>query len=589
MEKHGDDNNIIDDDDEILVVSTTQQKWEKLQREASFRKDDGSTTEDDIMLFRTKPARPIRSHTSFYEKLRHSYFGAFLLPQVGVLFFLSVAITVLLYTRRKSKRKRSTNQTCQQMNFLTRNAAATTTTTTTKVEVSKTTSTTTVTTTEHCHTEVPDIHFHSRSNSNVKMNLQESEHTNYCNEITSLDHPEETSLSDTIASGELHTEKTHHVQMSTNTSPSNHNLEVVRQITQDIQLVQKVLQEQSMDPSLAPQLAMSLHSSRHFVDFQRELHYQQALFTNHQRQLDRQLSQRQHQESLQAFKYDPSWEEKLWSQKRHCWNVSHGLLRLWGEVFLLQQVTRGFVPVWKRYYVDTVEPNEHQSILANLTWSVLAQVCDCQGNAMTTSWTSTLAGYAMVTSDSTRSIPGILLLLNNLLSTWIDLDYCSCYGYCFLSAGVVALVTTTSHYLIRVLCMPDMFHHIINATVLTYWIGLHRITRGIWNTTVTFFAIPAKETNEIQLMEFGLMVSILILLPTANWWRTRVVYGDVWKQVSRADASEFEVSFRRGQQRLEQWKWQQVSLRYLLLSLYTALLLGHGGDGVYLSNSSRTI
>ena len=67
-------------------------------------------------------------------------------------------------------------------------------------------------------------------------------------------------------------------------------LQMARQIAKDIRLVQDVLIEHSLDPSMAPQLAISLQSSQHIVESQRDICYQQAMLDAHQRQLDRQQS-----------------------------------------------------------------------------------------------------------------------------------------------------------------------------------------------------------------------------------------------------------------------------------------------------------
>jgi hypothetical protein len=47
------------------------------------------------------------------------------------------------------------------------------------------------------------------------------------------------------------------------------------------------------------------------MESQQEFETRRMFLDVHQKHLDRQLSQWQHKESLQAAKYDPNWKEKL--------------------------------------------------------------------------------------------------------------------------------------------------------------------------------------------------------------------------------------------------------------------------------------
>lgn len=567
-----------EDDDEILVVSTTQQKWEQFHL-GVVAESGGIIMEEEILVVKTRPARPMRDSAVFPTRFRNNLLHPYL--PVFCFVFLLAAFAAFWYSKRNStRRKRSCERISGKSNLqqLDSSKAVTTTTTstTTRVEISKTT---TKTVAKESPKDAPTVSQAVSSNiSGDTPILRRVEATN--RDIASSraeDIHEETFLLQQTEHLHIETQQRPHLSASI-----DHKLEMARQLAQDIQLVQKVLQEQSMDPSLAPQLAVSLQSSRHFVESQRELHYQQAILTHHHRQLDRQLSQRQHQESLQAIKFDPNWQEKLQRLKQQCCN---GWVRLWWEVFFVQQVTRGIFPVWRRYYSFDDNYNAGRSLVRDMAWSVATQLCDCHRDVAvsvvrkddlptTAFWTSRLAAYALALSNESGLSTSFSLLLNGLPPAWIDWDHCSCYGYCLLSAVILGMAISMIHYLLRMLCLPLLLHHVMNATALAFWMGPHRITMGIMNALKTLLCISTTDSSAAAAVECAMMLSILFVWPLGNWLRTHQLYSCFKMRVSKAGASEFEVEFRRGQEGLEQWKWEQMAARYFLLSVYTALLMG---------------
>jgi hypothetical protein len=573
------------DDDEITVVSTTKKKWEKLHNNAPGAIKDGNKIfqEDDFVL-QTKPARPIRSNVPLWIKFSNTSFRSPINYWYTVVSFLLIASLVLvLYTRRKSRRK---------SNFAAPTVASYETT---EIHISTTTTTMAEQITQAKSTF---IHPHQPSVPTDSSGRNIDDHTicsDCCGENVVL---KETSDEILVT--------TQHVQLSTSMNTPEQKLEMARQLAEDTQLLQKVLQEQSMDPSLAPQLAMCLQSSHHLVQSQRELHYQQAVWTYHQRQLDRQLSEQQHRESIQAIKYDSNWKEKLRHQRDKCWNVSNGFFRLVWEVLLIQQAVRGILPVWKHYNSynnydwDNAEGKRggfYNRLLRDMLWSVLSQICDCPGQHSTSlhgedatmvTWKSTIGAYAVVSSTGIYPISSVLLLVHKSLSSWFDMDFCTCYGYCLISLSLLGMTTAMFHYLLRLLAIPHILHHIVNAMGWGFFYGPDRIATSFGNTVATLFAIPmSSSTYSItSRIEFALMISMLVGLPLVSWYKTQKLYNDIRKRVSEADTSEFEKTFHGGQAALEHWKWEQVAVRYILLSVYMALLLG-GGD--CLTTGSSTV
>jgi hypothetical protein len=127
-------------------------------------------------------------------------------------------------------------------------------------------------------------------------------------------------------------------------------IQVASQMAQDIKLVEDVLLQHGMDASLAPQLALSLQSSQQIIASQHELEARRLWVDTHQRHLDRQLSQRQHEEALQAANYDSNWKEKLERKRDQCWDA---VSRLLVEVAVSYQLAKLARPLLRWYQLET--------------------------------------------------------------------------------------------------------------------------------------------------------------------------------------------------------------------------------------------
>ena len=372
---------------------------------------------------------------------------------------------------------------------------------------------------------------------------------------------------------------------------------MARQFVQDIQIVQGVLQENSLDPSLAPQLVMNIQSSQHLVDTQRELHYQSAMFHLHQRQLDRQLSQHQHHESIQAMKYDPNWKIKLIEMKNSCWNVSSNLTRLWWEVLFIRQVVLGIIPVATQYYYQADSTDGNPDLLFRLRWgrilstqqqqsqtilikdlvvSILSEVCACHQLNQNSVETTT----STITTSSEFSTTTGFLLLKTLLRQSAILEYYTCYVYCLLSVSFLLCTTMVLHHCLRTFSVPSLIHHIINLVALVILYGHERIITFCWDTmmTVTFISEHYYQRDDeglatAMMIEILLLISLLIILPLVTWMHTQQLFHQIHHKITNANASNFEISFQHGQDRLERWYWKQLSIRYALLSIYSSIIV----------------
>ena len=421
-------------------------------------------------------------------------------------------------------------------------------------------------------------------------------------------------------------------------------LQMARQFAQDIRLVQDVLVEHSLDPSMAPQLAMSLQTSQNIIESQRDLSYQTAMLDAHHRQLDRQLSEKQHQESLQGAKYDPNWREKLqvMHDLSYYWNLSNGGFgRLWWEVLLIQQVARGVVPVWQYYYysnsnfdrwngtgigntdvtnVNVIRTNRNEqhilgglvaSFLKDSVASILAQVCDCRPTqiststgqsrtpaaATSTSWIqSTILSWIVVPTTFTASSLFSPHTTGSILPGLVE--YWSCYGYCLLSTSILLVLTIVLHQGLRIFSVPSFLHHIVNLVSTALFYGPQRTLALVFATVIRmlmvlpssndrddlFYSVNDEQQRRSSnssgnsntmmgcLCSF-LLLSLWVVLPIVSWIRTPALCRQVESRVMGADPIDFESALQKGRAQLKRWQWEQISTRYILLSLYSALIL----------------
>jgi hypothetical protein len=576
-----------DDDDQFIVVSTTQQKWEKLhgiigdKANSALPRNGEEESNDDVIIVRTKPARPLVDRKAASQDSYRNIFvdaiegGSVYLSQKQLhsSLILITIITLIFYWYWKinpgKNLTESNNNDCT-----TKSAPLVKETTVAKVQISQST-------TEPCTADTNQeatVTINQKSTMTIQSNCLDP-YTNELSDATNIQVVQKNSLDSK--------EQLKAIQPCTSFSSMN-KLHMVRQMAQDIQLVQDVLKEHALDPALAPQIAMTLQSSHHLVESQREFHYQQAILTLHHKQLDRQLSERQHRESLQAIKYDPNWEQKMQQQWQQCWNLSKNVTRLWWEVLLLRQLSLGMLPVLWNYLGNVDEEKETHNLLKEITWSILAQICDCSvddtsltllssepaQSSKNATWTSWMAATAVAAACTTNhSLTNMILLVRSMIPhSWVDLEQCSCYGYCLIAWCLLMAITTTLHYVLRILSLPAICHHFVNLMAFVSFFGLHRIVRGILSLMTTV-GKEQKKMDISSFMELGLLFLILVVQPLLCYIKTRRLYGVARDSVRKTEASDFEKNFRHGQQQLRDWEWEQHALQYLLLSVYAAFLL----------------
>jgi hypothetical protein len=169
------------------------------------------------------------------------------------------------------------------------------------------------------------------------------------------------------------------------------------QMAQDIKLVEEALLKNGIADyrSLAPSLAVSLHASQQMMESQQELEARRIFLDVHQNHLDRQLSQRQHEESLQAAKYDPNWKEKLERARDKCWD---SVSRLLFEVGAAYQLSKSARPLFRLY----------NNAAGNMLWTQQEVIRLVFSSVSIQCW---LRSAACVTSYGVQSNDGLLVAL----------------------------------------------------------------------------------------------------------------------------------------------------------------------------------
>jgi len=277
------------------------------------------------------------------------------------------------------------------------------------------------------------------------------------------------------------------------------------------------------------------------------------------------------------------------------------------------------------------------SFLRDSVASILAQVCDCgtrtgsgpsvSAAAATTtaattshaqstmvSWmmtimtmTTTMIPTTMMTttttttssSSSSSSSSTVVSLLPGFLEHW------SCYGYCVLSASTLLVSTIVLHHGLRLLSVPSSVHHFVNLASVALIYGPHRTLSLVFATvarTVVALHIPlplplpipsgsssstilsendSHSHTHIRLGCSILLVSHWVILPLVSWIRITTLCRSVESRANDSDSVyvdvdvdlDFENTLREGRDKLKRWKREQTTVRYLLLSVYSALVL----------------
>lgn len=122
-------------------------------------------------------------------------------------------------------------------------------------------------------------------------------------------------------------------------SSSNMLEEKANEIAQHIKICEEALRRNGVDPSHAPHVAVSLQSM--------EFEERRIWLESSHRSMDRQLSERQHIQKLQATKYDPNWREKIQAARDKCWNAVTRLFVELGIAFQFARMLRPLIDIYR--------------------------------------------------------------------------------------------------------------------------------------------------------------------------------------------------------------------------------------------------
>jgi len=165
------------------------------------------------------------------------------------------------------------------------------------------------------------------------------------------------------------------------------------------------------------------------------------------------------------------------------------------------------------------------------------------------------------------------------------MEYWTCYGYCIILASTILTLTMILHQGLRILSVPSLLHHIVNLASISLFYGPQR-TLALFFTTIMriVMVMPPmddQQQHQEQQQQSGnsmmgcsfLLLSLWVFMPLFSWIRTSTLFREVELCVTRADPVDFETALRKGRAQLKHWYWEQLMTRYLLLSMYSALVL----------------
>ena len=555
-----------DDDDDIVLVSSTRERWEKLHGiEGSYKNENEGAgvfndagDEDDILVVALKPTPKRQGNASTNDWREDSFFHP-----LFAFCCIVLSIWVILRFWRGSRLAPTTKEKAVT------NATTTDLSTTTPIAI------------ESEETAADNTNNNTDREGGDAMKISSAQEKTKSPVL-------KTALPRSPVPKTLSSSNNQQATGSTVIEKRNETRALAQQFARDVKLVQEVLAEHSLDPSIAPQLAMSLQSSQQIIESQRELSYQTAMLDAHQRSFDRKRSEERHRESLIGGRYDPDWNEKLQClrDQSYYWNSSNGSIsRLWWEVLSIQQLAPVVVPTWQRYFYQ--ERDEMglatASILRDTLVSVLARVCECESSRTTTnqfafeSAATTISSYYFVlTSFLHRVLPSM------------PFEHWTCYGHCAILASTLLFFAILCHQGLRMLSLPPFLHHFVNLASMALFYGPQRMLGLVFATLMKMVMVVPDHGNDLGDIEEWeqpsstrsarvgcsiLLLSLWVVLPLWSWKETSALHRDAVRTVVSADPVDFEVSFRKARSRLEQWYRKQMVMRYLLLSVYSALVL----------------
>jgi len=274
--------------------------------------------------------------------------------------------------------------------------------------------------------------------------------------------------------------------------------------------------------------------------------------------------------------------------------------------------------------------NDHEigqqtaSFIKDTIASVLAQVCDCQlyyeGSSYSTAdtdadipttttttklniWFPAIATAIISLNTSIGNILSIfLVVLTNVMKELVpNMDYLTCYGNCIFLFVVLLLMTIIIHQGLRILSVPSFLHHIVNAVSLSLFYGPQRTLTLFITTIMKMLMIVAVDDNygDVNISSSSsnsnarqqqqqssnrmmgcsfLLISLWVIMPLLSWIRTSTLYYEIERCVTKASPVDFETAIRKGKVEFKRWHWKQILIRYILLSMYSAIILWESID-----------
>ena len=288
------------------------------------------------------------------------------------------------------------------------------------------------------------------------------------------------------------------------------------QLAQEVQLYQQV---PGVSTSLAVQIVLE---DRRIKEDTRQKH------------LDRRLSQKQHEESLRAQKYDPNWEQKLLQRRNECWTSVMGLA--WQIL-----IAHATLPVLRSIKQALADQSQTYS-LAKLT---CASFCGCHtGESIYSYPHETFSSWGWAYWGYTISAEGEM---------WIESG--RCYANCAFSLGMCVLPAMLIHRTLSVLAAPMWTHNILNLSITMLWYRTNS-----WENLV----LPVIQ-HPINFLVLVTAVLALLIIIQQTFLRNK-------RCVAKTSPTTFQDAWMRADEEMEALAWQIGAIRWVLVVGYPSSL-----------------
>ena len=390
------------------------------------------------------------------------------------------------------------------------------------------------------------------------------------------------------------------ITSSSGPNEQERKLSLAREIAKDIKLVEDVFHDEGISTTnntakmmAATQIAIGWHSSERIIQNQNQIEYQKLQYHSFHKELDRQLSQRQHEElvdvttaSSMNHQFDPNWNEKLQLKRDACWNILQKLCWEMGLAYLLvQRVIIPLTLLWRITFLGAPSRNDNGNqedlSINNVLWFIMSNVCNCNNQIEDT--------FISILPQTTSASYLFQYFGLDAYSTMFDSSVC--YGNCVLSTFLITSFIGIAHRILKLFAVPTSFHHLVNGIALLTCSGLPFIDIDHWSSSSSSATTDGSASILYEHRKWMLLgVCILGMFGVVQWnykrcqmyfendlQRRKQQLGRRRNSSSASSVSErpqhenegeeipFQKKFRTSLQRMDTMQWMLNAFRCMML------------------------